>query len=92
MKSRSRDGPPAKGLFIIKGHQSARPDKYRAFVGYFDPVSFSESKMPLCDMYIASSADVLLARHAFLPNERLLKRAAHSFPFVPKDQLEITWR
>ena len=41
---------------------------------------------------IASSADVLLARHAFLPNERLLKRAAHSFPFVPKDQLEITWR
>ena len=43
-------------------------------------------------MVLASSADVLLARHAFLPNELLLKRAAHSFPFVPKDQLEITWR
>ena len=33
--------------------------------------------------FIASFADVVLARHAFLPNERLLKRAAHSFPFVP---------
>ena len=40
--------------------------------------------------FLASHADILLARHALLPNERLLKRAAVSFPFVYKDQLEIT--
>ena len=39
---------------------------------------------------VASHADILLAHHALLPNERLLKRAVVSFPFVCKDQLEIT--
>ena len=42
---------------------------------------------------LASYEDVLLARHEiFLANERLLERAANSFPIVTKNQLEITWR
>ena len=39
-----------------------------------------ETQRDLPQATIASYADILLARHALLPNERLLKRAAISFP------------
>ena len=42
---------------------------------------------------ISLRAFVVMSRHAiFLPNKCLLKQTAHLFPFVRKDQLEITWK
>jgi len=41
---------------------------------------------------LASYTAILLACHALLPIERLLKQIGHYFAFVNKDHLEITWR
>ena len=66
---------PAGELLVFNVKQGWKP--LCEFLGCDKPLyaPFPRENVAQSDTKIASFADVLLARHAFLPNERLLKRA-----------------